>query len=53
MGQAAAPGTGALAEAEGEGGGAAAEELADGTGGVATDLDRFRIFELSDPGLYR
>jgi hypothetical protein len=31
----------------------AALELAEGVGGVTTDLDRFRIFEPGDPGLYR
>jgi hypothetical protein len=32
---------------------AAALELADGVGGVTTDLDRFRLFDPGDPGLYR
>ncbi|GAB3989926.1 hypothetical protein GCM10029978_116420 [Actinoallomurus acanthiterrae] len=31
----------------------AALELAQGVGGVTTDLDRFRVFEPGDPGLYR
>jgi hypothetical protein len=31
----------------------AALELAAGADGVATDLDRFRIYEPGDPGLYR
>lgn len=34
-------------------GATAALELADGVGGVTTDLDRFRVFEPGDPGLYR
>jgi hypothetical protein len=31
----------------------AALELANGVGGVATDTDRFRVFEPTDPALYR
>lgn len=31
----------------------AALELAEGVGGVATDLDRFRVYDPGDPGLYR